>query len=148
LEFAVRRPFGSRPGARRTAGLPQPRTLGILLGAGRIGLGGTFLLTPEFAVRMVGLDAASARRVVWLSKMTAGRDIALGVGALATAATGRDYSAWVAAGAAADAVDSIAVAQAVRCGRLGGSAPVGVAVGAAAAAVAGFWAAARGRPSR
>jgi hypothetical protein len=139
------RKLSSRTDAGILGHVPPPRTVGVLLGAGRIGLGGIFLVAPEFAVRAVGLDAASARRVVWLSTMTAGRDVALGIGALATAATGRNYSGWVAAGATADAVDSLAIAHAVRTGRLGGVGALGLIGGAAAAAALGFWAAACGR---
>jgi hypothetical protein len=127
--------------------LPDPRAAAAALGAGRVALGATFLVAPEFAVRAVGLDAASARRVVWLSQMTAGRDVAIGAGTLVSALRGRGAAAWVAAGAAADAVDSAALALAVRSGRLGGAGAVGMVGGAALAAVAGFWAAAglRGR---
>ncbi|HJQ41989.1 MAG TPA: hypothetical protein VJ831_02795 [Jatrophihabitantaceae bacterium] len=145
---AVTPVFESSAGSVRfLSRIPSARTTAKLLGAGRIGLGSTFLLAPEFAVRAVGLDGATARRVVWLSQMTAGRDIAIGVGTLISAARGRDASAWVAAGAAADAVDAAALAGAVRTGRLGGLRAVGMVGGAAAAALVGFWAAAglRGR---
>ena len=133
---------GTVPFLSTRAGLPEPRTVAVLLGGGRVALGGTFLVAPEFAVRAVGLDAGSARRVVWLSQMTAGRDVALGVGTLLSALRGRDAAPWVAAGAAADAVDSVALAAAVRSGRLGGVGAVGMVGGAALAAAVGFWAAA------
>ena len=123
------------------------KTLGILLASGRAVLGGTFLVAPVTAVRVLGTDTATARRVTWLSQMTAGRDIALAAGALAAEARGRSGAPWVAAGAAADAVDAIAIATAVRTGKLGGLRPTAMVGGAAAAAAVGFWAAARREPS-
>jgi hypothetical protein len=105
-------------------------------------LGGTFLVAPEFSVRLLGLDTATARRVSWLARMAAGRDVALGLGALVSSARGRDSAPWIAAGAAADAVDAVVIAQAVRARRLGGVGAVGLVGGAVAAAAVGFWAAA------
>ncbi|MDT4937655.1 MAG: hypothetical protein QOG80_1326 [Pseudonocardiales bacterium] len=122
---------------------PSARTVGVLLGAGRAVLGSTFLVSPVFAVRILGLDSATAHRVTWLSRMTAGRDLALAAGALVAEARGRSGASWVAAGAAADAVDAAAILAAVRAGKLGGPRPVGMVGGAFAAAAVGFWAAAR-----
>jgi hypothetical protein len=119
------------------------RRTGILLAAGRAVLGGSFLVSPIAAVRVLGTDTATARRITWLSQMTAGRDIALAAGALAAEARGRSGSAWVAAGAAADTVDALAIAAAVRSGKLGGLRPTAMVGGAALAAAIGFWAAAR-----
>ena len=119
------------------------RTVGVLLAAGRVALGGSFLVSPVLAVRVLGTDTATARRITWLSQMTAGRDIALAAGALAAEARGRSGASWIAAGAAADAVDALAIAAAVRSGKLGGARPTAMVAGAGAAALVGFWAAAR-----
>lgn len=128
---------------RRLAGrVPSARTTSVALGAGRTALGGTFLAAPGFSVRMLGLDSATTGRVIWLARMAAGRDVAIGVGTLVTAARGRDCAGWVAAGAAADAVDAVVIAQAVRERRLGGLGALGLVGAAAAAAAVGFCAAA------
>jgi hypothetical protein len=119
------------------------RTVGILLASGRAALGGSFLVAPVAAVRVLGTDTATARRMTWLSQMTAGRDIALAAGALVAEARGRSGAPWVAAGAAADLVDAAAIATAVRTGKLAGIRPTAMVGGAAAAAAVGFWAAAR-----
>jgi hypothetical protein len=124
--------------------LPSPRVTRIALGAGRIALGGAFLASPKLSVRVLGLDSATAGRVTWLARMTAGRDIALGVGTLVSSVRGAPSAAgWVVAGAAADAVDAVVIAQGVQDRRLGGIGAVGLVGGAAAAALVGFWAAAR-----
>jgi hypothetical protein len=128
--------------------IPSPRTLSVALGAGRTALGGAFLVAPQFSVRILGLDSATAARVSWLARMAAARDVGLGLGALSAAALGRDSSAWVAAGAAADAVDAAAIAVAVRQRRLGGVGARGLVAGAAAAALVGFWAAGATRVTR
>ena len=120
---------------------PSARTTSIALGAGRTALGGTFLAAPAFSVRVLGLDSATTGRVTWLARMAAGRDVAIGLGTLVSAARGRDCAGWVAAGAAADAVDAVVIAQAVRERRLGGLGASGLVAGAAAAAAVGFVAA-------
>jgi hypothetical protein len=120
--------------------LPRPtaRTLGIAIGAGRIGLGGAFLAAPETSTRLLGLDAVTARRISWLARMTAARDIALGVGTLVSSLSGRDAEIWLLGGAASDAVDSIAIAAAVKAGRLPVLKAGSMVLLAAAAAAAGI----------
>jgi hypothetical protein len=98
--------------------LPTPRTSGIAIGIGRIGLGGAFMASPEFSTRVLGLDAVTARRVSWLARMLAVRDIALGAGTIASSVTGRDASLWLLGGAVSDAVDAAAITGAVRAKRL------------------------------
>jgi len=105
-------------------------------------LGASLLAVPVEGVRLVGGDTATARRVTWLSRMLAGRDTALAVGALVTEARGRDSAGWIAAGAAADAVDAAALGIAIRDHKLGGGRAAFAAGAGAVAAVIGFWAAA------
>ena len=127
--------------ARMPTRLPSPASTGLALGVGRTLVGSTFLLAPGFSTRLLGLDAGTANRVVWLSRMAAARDIGLGVGTVLSALRGRDSSVWVAAGAAADAVDAVVVAQAVQQRRLGGINAMGMVGVAGAAAAVGLWAA-------
>ena len=58
------------------------RRLAAVLGAGRLAMGGAFLAYPAASVRLLGVDSATADRVVWLIRMAAVRDAALGAGAL------------------------------------------------------------------
>lgn len=97
---------------------PSPRAAAIALGAGRVGLGSSFLTWPEHSTRLLGLDAVTARRISWLARMTAIRDISLGVGTLTSAITYRDCFPWLLGGAISDLVDSLAIAEAVREKRL------------------------------
>jgi hypothetical protein len=120
--------------------------LAALTGVGRLAIGGAFLAAPVPAVRALGLDTASAKRVAFLARMVAGRDIVLGAGVLLTRDP-RARSGWIAAGAAADAVDSVALGMALRDGSARGVTAFGVTFGAAGAAAVGFWAALRLRRS-
>jgi hypothetical protein len=111
-------------------------------------IGTTLLAAPVAGVRVVGGDSATAHRVSWLSRMLAGRDVALAVGALTAEARGRDSSGWIAAGAAADAVDAVALGVALREGRLGGGRAAFAAGVAVLAAGIGLWAARTPHTSR
>jgi hypothetical protein len=123
----------------------RPDVLGVTLGSGRIALGATFLAGPVTAVRLLGLDTATAKRVAILSRMLAARDIALGSGALAATARRTGAGTWLLAGAGSDAADAVLLVAALRTGRVRGVAAGGLAGLAAAGALAGGFAAARSR---
>jgi hypothetical protein len=108
-----------------------------VLGLGRTAIAAQFLLTPAAAIRLVGLDTGTARRVSWLVRMMAVRDGALGIGGLLAARRGGDPTPWVLGGAAADAVDAAVLAHALRTGRLRGAVPALATVGAAGVAALG-----------
>jgi hypothetical protein len=110
------------------------------IGVGRLVLGGGFLLAPVASTRLLGLDTATAKRVSFLARMAAARDIGLGVGTL-HAGAGAAAVPWVMAGAAADAVDAVVIAGALRQGAARGLPAAGVVVGALGAAAIGLWAA-------
>jgi hypothetical protein len=124
---------------------PSPRTAAIAIGAGRVGLGTGFLLLPEQSTRMLGLDAVTARRISWLARMTAARDIALGAGTVTSAVSRHDPSWWLLGGAISDAVDAVALAGAVRAKRLPVTRAGAMVFLAAAAAAAGAVVADRSR---
>jgi hypothetical protein len=112
----------------------------LAIGAGRVMLGSAFLAFPTFSVRILGLDTATAKRVRFLARMLAARDIGIGSGTLA-ACPGAGAAPWLLAGAGADAVDAAALAAAIRQGSARGPAAVGLVAGAAGAAALGLWAA-------
>lgn len=114
--------------------LPGPRTSGVAIGLGRLSLGAAFLALPEASTRVLGLDAVTAKRIVWLARMTAIRDIALAAGTLASSTRRRDASWWLLGGAVSDAVDSAAIAAAVRSKRLPAAKAAPMAIFAAGAA--------------
>jgi hypothetical protein len=128
-------------------------SLAGLLAAGRIGMGAAFLAFPDGSLRMLGVDRASAARTAWLARMTAARDVALGVGVLGAAVTRRGRVPALVVTALADATDAVVLATAARerrVDRLRGCLAAGF---GGAAALAGFAAAAdlftgRGRPAR
>jgi hypothetical protein len=121
--------------------LPTAEQVRLGTGLMRVVIGLTFLAAPTLSVRILGVDAASAKRMRLLARMTAARDIALGWGAV-QAGPGPAAAPWLIAGAAADAADAVAIAAAVRTGTTRGLPARGIAVGAAVSAVAGLWAAA------
>ncbi|MDP9094852.1 MAG: hypothetical protein M3N95_18420 [Actinomycetota bacterium] len=130
---------GSVPRPRR---LPPARSVGLAIGVGRTLIGASFLAAPVTALRVLGVDSATAARTSWLSRMTAARDGVLGAGTLMSAATGRGAAPWLVAGAVADVADAAVIAAAVRSRRLGGVVALGMVGAAGAAAAAGLWAAA------
>jgi len=91
---------------------------------------------------LVGVDTASAGRMVWLARMAAARDIALGLGVVATAVSRRARVPALAVTALVDVTDAVAVAMAAREHRLDPVRGYAVAAGAAVGALAGFAAAA------
>jgi len=110
------------------------------IGLGRLGIGIAFLADPVSSVRILGVDSASAKRMTFLARMTAGRDIVLGLGTVASR-TSRSKAAWLAAGAAADAIDAAVLGAGLRSGQLRGAPAAGIAVGAVVAAALAFLAA-------
>ena len=143
LTHIYERSAGLVPGLARDARrvtLPDAETVAAAIGLGRVLLGGGFLAAPVASTRFLGADSASAKRMAFLARMTAARDIALGAGTLATARE-RSGALWVAAGAAADAADAVAIAAGLRRGTLRGVGAIGMVFGAAGASAVGFWAA-------
>ena len=63
-----------------------PHQLARAIGLGRMIAGGGFLLAPIGSTRVLGLDTATAKRVSFLARMMAVRDVVIGAG---TAAAGR-----------------------------------------------------------
>lgn len=121
---------------------PSARTTGTAIGAGRALLGATFLVAPAGALRLLGVNTATATRVSWLSRMTAARDGVLGAGVLAASARGTSTASWLLAGAVSDAADAAALTAALRSRKIGGTGAMAMTAVAAAAAALGAWAAA------
>jgi hypothetical protein len=119
---------------------PGPETIALSIGVGRVVIGAVFLAAPVVSVRMLGMDTATAKRITFLARMAAARDIGLGVGTLDAGPTAAAVP-WLLAGAAADAVDAAAIAGAIRHGTARGISATGIVVGAAATAGVGVWAA-------
>ena len=119
---------------------PDAATLAAGIGTGRLVLSGALFAAPTASVRMLGVDSASAKRMTFLVRMAAIRDMGLGVGTLASRGTPQ-VAVWLAVGSAADAVDAIVVAAATKQGVTRGLSAFGTVVGAVGAAVAGGWAA-------
>jgi hypothetical protein len=124
--------------------LAVAQLIALGIGTGRLAVGGAMLLAPTFSVRLLGVDAATAKRVRFLARTTAVRDAALGagtlVGALGSGAPSGAAS-WLLAGAVADGMDAVALAAALRQRAVRALPAAAVAVGAAATAVVGGWAA-------
>jgi hypothetical protein len=90
-----------------------PRVIPVTLSVARIGVGVLFAVRPTTSLRLLGVDSVTASRVDWLARMTAVRDIAIGLGTLSAAARRRDLSGWLLAGAACDALDAAAIGGAL-----------------------------------
>lgn len=114
----------------------DPDALARSIGVTRVLVGAGLFLAPTTAVRMLGVDSGTAKRMTFLARMTAARDVALGVGTVASVGTPQ-APLWLTVSAASDAVDALAIAGATRRGVTHG-------IGAAAAALSGVVAAAAG----
>src|SRR5947209_15760954 len=106
----------------RRGRLPDPQAVALQLALGRTVAASFMMAAPELTARLLGMDGATARRVSWLTRMTAVRDGALGVGALAAVRNGSPASAipWLLGGAVSDTVDTLVIAAARKQGRAKG----------------------------
>ncbi len=114
-----------------------PKALARSIGLGRMIAGGGFLLAPVASTRILGLDTATAKRVSFLARMMAARDVVIGAGTAVASANGGRPGPWLLAGAVADATDATVISAALKQGRARGpvaAGVVGVAAGAAAVA--------------
>lgn len=118
--------------AARAGSLLSPTRLAL----GRTGIGVVMVANPTLMPSTLGVDDASAERMGWVVQMLGAREIALGLGALASSRAGdrRGARLWLMAGVLSDTIDALAVARAVGAGRL--SQPLGGAVVATAAGAA------------
>ena len=93
--------------------LPTSRMLARLLALGRVGIGLTALVAPTVMTRPWIGEAARDKPARLLARTMAGRDIALGVGALrALSFSDQEARPWVALGGMADGVDALATVMA------------------------------------
>ena len=117
--------------------LRDPRGLAL----GRTAVGVTMLTRPGLVPQLLGTPTDAHESMAWAVQMLGAREVALGVGALASR---RESRLWHAAGLLSDAVDAVAVASALRKGRVRATTGVGLVVIAAVAAVTGADALRRG----
>ena len=117
----------SRPSARRRAALAA-LVAPTRLAAGRTGAGAVMLARPRLMPQVMGVDSASAARSTWVVQMLGAREIALGLGTLASLRMDdrRATRTWLTAGVLCDGLDAVVVGAGVLSGRL--SKPVGGAV--------------------
>lgn len=119
--------------------------LPVSLAGVRLALAAAMATGPVPAIRALGADTATARRVSWLTRMVAVRDAALGAGALVAHRRGSGAAPWLLACAASDAGDAAALAAALRSGRLRGVVPLATVALAGVSAGLGVVAAVRER---
>jgi hypothetical protein len=112
----------------------EPRALARIIGTGRVLLGGAFLAAPVASTRALGLDSATAKRVSFLARMMAARDVAIGAGTAAASCGGGRPGGWLLAGAFADAADAVVIVGALKNKRANGPIAAGVVGGAVALA--------------
>jgi hypothetical protein len=80
---------------------------GLLIALMRCGIGVTGLVRPRLLVRVWTGDDAGSADVQVLSRALAGRDLAIGLGALSAAGNMVAARTWIRAGGFADAVDAL-----------------------------------------
>lgn len=78
----------------------------------RVAVGAAMVARPTWLLRPLGVDTVTANRLAWLARLTGGRDLVLGAGALGASADARRL--WTLAAAAADSLDAVTLAAAVR----------------------------------
>jgi hypothetical protein len=114
----------------------SPRSTALAIGAGRVAFGVMLAAAPENGAKSFGADSATARRMAWMTRMTAVRDAAIGLGTVGAVQRGNP-GPWLLAGALADLGDSLAVADGLHRGRVSGPIAWLVAAGAAPLAALG-----------
>jgi hypothetical protein len=132
---------------RQRIRIPEPAAMAVQLALGRTAAGAAILAAPVLSARLLGADAATAKRVTWLTRMMAVRDAAIGAGGLVAARGEGQVAPWMLAGAVSDAVDAIVLGRAMRQGRANRLTTVAVLPVAAGAAVLGAVTAVRLRRS-
>lgn len=115
--------------------VPAGEQAALLLAAGRIGFGVGGWLTPGIGARVLGIDPKAQPAAVFLVRLFAARDLAMGVGQ--AAAQEGEAKRWLALGAAVDALDGAAALLAVRRRQIPVFNGVAIALTAAAAVVVG-----------
>ncbi len=89
------------------------RTLATLVARGRVGIGVTAMVAPSIMTRPWIGDTANTKPARLLARTMAGRDLALGIGALRSlSVSDQEARPWVALGGMADAVDALVTAVA------------------------------------
>lgn len=123
-------PLLTRPSSRRSdlLGRAARAATPARLALGRTGAGAVMVARPRLMPETMGVDSASAAKTGWVVQMLGAREIALGLGTLASLRSrdGRATRTWLLAGVLSDGLDVLAVGGAVAKGRL--SKPVGGAV--------------------
>lgn len=84
------------------------RELVQLLSLGRLGIGLALFLAPRRALTAWSGDPDPGPTAVLAARMLGARDAILGIGTMAALDRGADVSAWLEAGALADASDALA----------------------------------------
>ncbi len=90
------------------------RRAAVGLGVARIAIGVGIAAKPALLSRLLGVDATTATRTGWATRMVAAREVALGAGTLASVRSGGDLVPWFIAQAVADGGDALAVGAAIR----------------------------------
>ena len=128
----------SAPSASRSlASSVRERTSVSQLAVGRTAAGVSMITRPRMLPQLMGVDSAAATRVGWAVQMLGAREVAVGLGTLASVRGGdrRATRTWVAAGVLCDAVDALAMTGALLRGRVGkasGAATLAIALSAVA----------------
>lgn len=108
------------------------RKLAACTGLFRSVAGPVLLTRPDLLPRLLGVDSVTARRTAWITRLLAGRELAIGLGTLHAVLTRRPIRPWLYTQALCDATDAIALLAATRTGQI--STPRALAVIAFAAA--------------
>ena len=104
----------------------------------RVVVGLVSLVAPRFGAKLFGLDPDANPQATFLGRLFGVRDIALGVGALASKGEARRQ--WVLIGIGVDATDAVSAALAGRDGSVSGGTAVKLAAPAVAAVALGAFA--------
>lgn len=124
---------GARPYCRAV----DPRTTraaALVIGAGRIAIGATFLVAPRRIARAwAGIDGTRAPAAGMVAASVGIRDLVLGVGLVRALQRDEGVRPWLCYGAAADAVDAAGALRNLGSLPLTGRLSLPLALGAAAA---------------
>lgn len=117
------------------AGSPSDIRATTALGVARTALGVVMVAAPQLLPRLGGADRLSARRLAYLGRMVAGRELAVGLGTLRAVRRREPADAWVMAQGLCDAGDALSMVVALRRGHVSRAFGTLVTVAGAAGAI-------------
>jgi len=118
---------------------PIPNLVYPILGGVRIAIGLGLIASPTGLARGLGVDAPTAQRVRWITRIAGAREIAVGVGTIRAWHRSEPLDGWILAQAISDGSDAVAFTAAALNHEVGAVRGLSLAAFALSGAVSEGW---------